>query len=75
MSLSGSQEAVLRHLYRHGDDVPVNMGEATDFHSKSISRALTGLEDDELVENKGSGVYTLTPAGFTKARQLVREET
>jgi Mn-dependent DtxR family transcriptional regulator len=75
MSLSGSQEAVLRHLYRHGDDVPVNMGEATDFHSKSISRGLSGLESDGLVENKGSGVYTLTPAGFWMARELVNEET
>lgn len=75
MSLTDSEEAVLQHLYRHGDDVPANIADATGYHQKSVSRTLSGLEDDELVHNKGRGVYELTPAGTSAARELVSSET
>lgn len=74
MPFTDSEKAILRHLYRQGDDVPRNIADTADYHVKSIQRTLSGLESDELVANKGQGVYRLTVAGLSAARKLDRED-
>jgi DNA-binding IclR family transcriptional regulator len=70
MPFTESEEAVLRHLYNRGDDIPANIAEHTGYHRKSASRTLSGLENDGFVENKGNGVYRLTATGLSAAREL-----
>lgn len=70
MPFTDSEKAVLTHLYRHGDDVPRNIADATGYHVKSLQRTLSGLEKDDLVENKGQGVYRLTAAGLSAGREF-----
>lgn len=68
--LSPVEIEVLRDLLVNGDNVPANTAENVDRHAKSASRSLSNLEEDGLVENKGRGVWTLTPEGVEAARSL-----
>lgn len=74
LDLSRGERKILRDLYRNGDNVPANIAENADLHSKSVSRCLSGddesLEDRGLVRNKGRGVYTLTKEGLKLAQEL-----
>ena len=70
MRLSPSQEAILRHLLRFGDDVPGNIGEEWGFHRTSISRSMPRLEEKGFVEPKGNGVWKLTNTGILVAQNL-----
>ena len=72
MKLSPVERAILSCLLNEGDNVPANIADETDFHSKSISRSLANLEDRGHVENKGRGVYRLTTSGLDLA-ELVHE--
>lgn len=74
MSFTDSEQAVLTHLFEKGADVPRNIADATGYHRKSIQRTLSGLETDDLVKNKGQGVYRLTRSGLTAARSFLRED-
>lgn len=68
--LSEVDRAALVDLLLNGDNVPSNIAENTGHHPKSVSKRLGILEDDGLVENKGSGVYSLTLEGISVARKL-----
>lgn len=68
--LSPVARDALVDLLIHGDNVPSNIAANTDRHPKSVSKRLSDLEDDGLVENKGSGVYALTLEGIAIARRL-----
>ena len=72
MELSPVERATLICLLNRGDNVPMNIADETEFHSKSVSRSLSNLEDRGHVENKGRGVWTLTTSGVDLA-QLARE--
>lgn len=74
MPFTDSEQAVITHLYRDGDDVPGNIADATGYHRKSIQRTLSGLETDEIVENKGQGVYRLTLRGVSAARAFEQDD-
>jgi Mn-dependent DtxR family transcriptional regulator len=69
MLLSPSQKAILTHLLTEGDDVPANIAEAADLHRNSVSRAAKPLKENDLIRNKGHGVYTLTEQGRQEARE------
>ncbi len=56
----------------HGDNVPANIAENTDYTRVHISNTLKQLEARDLVDSKGAGVYTLTLAGVAAARDLYR---
>ena len=68
--LSPVERDVLVDLLTHGDNVPGNIADNTDRHPKSVSKRLKSLEEKELIENKGRGVYTLTMDGIAVARRL-----
>jgi len=64
--LSDAEKDVLLCLSRKGDNIPANIADETGLHSKSVSRILSGsegLEEKDLIENKGRGVWTLTEVG------------
>ena len=71
MLLTPAQRAILRHLLTEGDDVPSNIADSQDLHRNSVSRAAKPLKDEGLIEDKGSGVYTLTEQGRQEARDLL----
>lgn len=60
--------ATLVSLLENGDNTPKNIAEITGSHRTSVQRTLRELDEEGLVENKGSGVYTLTKPGFVAAR-------
>lgn len=68
MRLTPTEEDVIRHLFLRGDDRAVNIAEETGRHRVSVSQRAADLEQKGLLRNKGNGVYTLTNAGLTRAR-------
>lgn len=71
MGPSPVQKIVLTELLLYGDNSPVNVAKGHDVHHKSVSRTLSELEDDGLVENKGNGVYRLTKKGESAAQEYL----
>lgn len=61
-------------LFDLGDNVPGNIADEIERHPTSVSRALSSLEEDGLVETKGRGVWALTPDGVRLARSFRRHE-
>lgn len=59
---------ILVQLLVGGDDSPKGIAESIDRPSKSISRALSRLQNQGLVRPKGAGVWTLTNAGIQVAQ-------
>ena len=74
MKLSPVEKAILVTLYESGDNVPANIADQSDHHSKSVSRSLADLEDRGHVENKGRGVWSLTYSGVDLAELLIEME-
>ena len=70
MQLSPVERSILVTLHESGDNVPANIAEQTDHHSKSVSRSLSDLEDRGHVKNKGRGVWSLTYSGVDLAELL-----
>ena len=70
MLQSPDARAILVDLLLNGDNAPSNIAENTDYHSKSVQKRLKELEKDGFIENKGSGVYTLTLEGIATARTI-----
>jgi Mn-dependent DtxR family transcriptional regulator len=74
MSRTELEEDVLLQILTGGDDTPKGIAQATDRPSKSVSRALSRLEDDGLVRSKGAGAWTLTNAGVQVAQNISSNE-
>lgn len=73
MKLTPVERDILQDMFYNGDDVASNIGRRTERHRVSVSRRFPGLEEKGLVRHKGSGVYTLTIAGYGVARELIDE--
>jgi Mn-dependent DtxR family transcriptional regulator len=71
MDTTPTEMDILHHLQRHGDNVPANIAEDIDRHAKYVTTKMRDLEERGLVENKGRGVYALSPDG----RELARSES
>lgn len=56
-----------------GHNTPGNIADISDRHRNSVQDSLQRLEENDLVLNKGSGVYALTFQGATMARSVVLE--
>lgn len=64
---------ILVDLLIYGDDKAENIGRRTGFHRNSVSARITKLaKQEELLEDKGGGVYRLTDKGREAARGLLR---
>jgi predicted transcriptional regulator len=68
--LSAVESEILVDLLLNGDNVPSNIADNIDRHKTSVSRSLSSLESEDLVDNKGRGVWTLTVAGASLARTI-----
>lgn len=64
-----TEKEILLCLQEFGDNLPANIADRTDRHTKYVTRLCVEMENKGLLENKGRGVYRLTPDG----RQLARE--
>jgi Mn-dependent DtxR family transcriptional regulator len=73
--LSSVESEIVVDLLLHGDNVPSNIAENIERHQTSVSRSLSALEDEDLVSNKGRGVWTLTVAGASLARTILSNRT
>jgi Mn-dependent DtxR family transcriptional regulator len=71
MLLTPAQEAILKHLLTEGDDTAANIADKAGMHRNSISRAAKPLKEEDLIKNKGRGVYRLTSEGREEARDLL----
>lgn len=71
--LSQVDREILVALLVVGDNTPSNLATLTDRHTQSIQQRLSMLEEDQLVVNKGGGVYRLTISGVPSARAVFRE--
>ena len=74
MELSPVERETLIHLLTEGDDIPSNIADNIDRHSRSVSRSAKRLKEKELVEDKGRNVYTLTGRGEKTARSVKKTE-
>ena len=72
MSESPVQRAILVDLLIYGADKPENIARRTGKHANSISRSASQMVEEDLIRNKGGGVYRLTEKGYQKAQSLVR---
>jgi DNA-binding MarR family transcriptional regulator len=68
-----TEKEVLLALQERGDDVPANIAEHIDRHAKYVTRKLADMEGKGIIENKGRGVYSLTPDGRELARKIRSE--
>jgi predicted transcriptional regulator len=71
MDLTPSGQAIVVDLLIQGDDSPKNIARRTKFTREAITRKLKDLQDQEMVVNKGGGVYRLTESGAEAARGLL----
>ena len=71
--LTGLERDILAFLLTDGGNAPKPIAEAVGSHRNSVSRSLSSLEDEELVVDKGSGVWTLSCIGTTAARAIYRD--
>jgi predicted transcriptional regulator len=71
--LSPVEIDVLRDLLLNGDNLPANIADNTGRHQKSVQRRMSDLEENELVRNKGRGVYALTDKGLKTAQSIVSD--
>lgn len=70
--LTPTQMDILVDLLIHGDNTASNMAENIEWSRNSIQKSFGGLENENLVEKKGSGVRTLTYPGAQTARAIIR---
>lgn len=73
--LSSVESEILVNILTNGDNVPSNIADNIGRHQTSVSRSLSSLEDEGLVENKGRGVWTLTVSGASLARVVMKNTT
>lgn len=71
--LTGVDKSILIELHDVGNLSPSILADRTGHHPKSISKRLSVLEDEELVENLG-GVWALTVSGTRTAQGLLRDQ-
>lgn len=71
--LSQVDREVLVALLVGGDNTPKNLSEITGRHDQACQSRLAHLEDEDLVENKGGGVYRLTQQGLESARVIYQD--
>jgi len=71
--LSQSDKEILLALLVGGAGSPNTIGKITGRHTQTAQSRLSELEDQQLVYNKGAGVYDLTLAGLNSARILYVE--
>jgi predicted transcriptional regulator len=64
---------ILVSLLLGGADTPSNLARITDRHVQSVHERLQQLLKDDLVWNKGNGVYQLTKEGTTMAQAVLRQ--
>jgi len=75
MDLTPMQQHILIDLLIHGPDGAKNIGNRTNHRRQSVTTALTGkLSKEQLVRNKGSGIWELTGDGVLDARSLARSD-
>lgn len=70
MDFTKVETAILVHIYRYGDDRPINIAESQGVHRNSVSRTANDLIERGFIENKGHGVYKLTADGEEVAHHL-----
>lgn len=71
--LTAVDREVLVAILIGGDNTPGNIAELIERHPNSVQDRVNELEEQELVINKGSGVYALRLRGVTVARTVVQE--
>jgi Mn-dependent DtxR family transcriptional regulator len=64
---------ILVALLLGGADTPKNLSSITDRHVQSVYERLTQLSKENLIWNKGNGVYQLTEEGTSMAQAVLRE--
>lgn len=67
------EREILVALLVGGADTPANLSDITGRHVQSVQQRLSNLEEEELIWNKGNGVYDLTESGTTTARAIQLE--
>jgi Mn-dependent DtxR family transcriptional regulator len=70
MNRTDLEGEILIQILVGGDDAPKGIAQSIDRPSKSVSRALSRLQEEGLVRPKGAGVWTLTNAGVQVAQNL-----
>jgi predicted transcriptional regulator len=70
--LTSVEREVLVDLLIHGDNGPKNIADNIERHNTSVSRDLAELAEEDLVVNKGRGVWSLEPDGVQFARSIKR---
>lgn len=73
--LSQVDQEILVALLVDGANTPKNISDIIDRHHQSVMSRLDPLLEDDLIQNKGRGVYELTVAGLESARVLRKETT
>lgn len=71
--LSPTEREILIYLLQVGNNAPGNIASGIERTPEYVSTRLRELEEEELVENLGSGVWALTPEGVAAARAYSRE--
>jgi DNA-binding MarR family transcriptional regulator len=79
LSLSPSEGAVMRHLFRHPDSLPSQVAWATGLQRSNLSTVLRGLEEKGLVEkvphaDDGRAVQLRPTARAIRNYEVVRHE-
>lgn len=72
MRESTVERSILVDLLIFGHDKAGNIGSRTGHPPASISRSFGPLEEEELIVNKGDGVYRLTESGKIMAQNIIR---
>lgn len=71
MRPSEVENDILVDLLVHGDDKAENIGRRVNRPPSSISRSISSLAEDQVVRDKGGGVYTLQEQGRNLGRSLI----
>ena len=71
--LSAVDKEILVSLLLCGADSPHNLARYTSRHKQTIQERLGKLQDEELVRNKGAGVYDVTYQGLNFGRVLLKD--
>lgn len=70
MSLTSVEREILVELLVRGDNVPGNIAESIGRSRPYVSETLSELEEKDLVDHKGRGVYRLSEYGLAVARTV-----
>lgn len=69
---SDTDDRILSHLLRRGNDAPKNIAEEIDTAPEYVSERLRKLREEDLVIPLGSGVWSLTVEGVAYIRAVDR---